>query len=617
MSDSKKLNILMVADYFFPDEMGGSKRYIYEISKRLVTKGHNVHVIVKKAKKSLPSEETINGIHIHRYNIISRGIFLSHISYILGALRLFNKLTKKVQFDFINFHHPLSAFGVNLSRKSKGIPKVYTNHSPWIEEVKTSFSSEENGNSFLKKYLKSLLYALMIRESRLIEKYSLYKSNKVIVLSEYNKNLIGNIHNIPSSKIEVIPGGVNTTKFKPAEDRSAAREKLDIPQDKFILLTVRRLVPRMGIENLIKSMPRIIKEVKGISLIIGGIGPSENKLKRLANNLNLENYVKFVGFIPDEELHLYYQATDLFILPTISLEGFGLATVEALSSGTPVLGTPVGGTKEVLGNFDKSLLFNGTDPDSISDLIIDFVNSKSQNQTDELHKKCRDYALKNYSWDVVISKLLDLYRKQIGWSRFYTVLTTEDYLYNVSRHRILLSEIMRQNPKKVIEVGCGSGSMSIFCSHLGISATVVDNNIEVLKKAQENSKRLNANINFILADALKVLPLEDRYDVAFSQGVAEHFTDENIRKYVKNQLSISKKVIISVPSKYYYKSFGDERLLTIEKWKDILQGFNVTRVCHYGVEIPPSWKKFVFKKFVSFRLHHIWRPHHILIEVKR
>lgn len=417
MSDSKKLNILMVADYFFPDEMGGSKRYIYEISKRLVTKGHNVHVIVKKAKKSLPSEETINGIHIHRYNIISRGIFLSHISYILGDLRLFNKLTKKVQFDFINFHHPLSAFGVNLSRKSKGIPKVYTNHSPWIEEVKTGFISEESSYSFWKKYLKSLLYAFMMWESKLIERYSLYKSNKIIVLSEYNKDLIRDIHNIPSSKVKIIPGGVDTTKFKPTKDKSTVKEKLGLPSNRFLIFAVGRLIPRKGFDILTEAIPKVISKNKNVYFVIGGEGQLEKYLNTMIKKLNLETYVNLKGFIDDELIPLYYQAADLFVVPSRVLEPFGLITIEALSSGTPVLGTPIGGTKEILSKLDKNLLFNGTDPDSISDLIIDFVNSKSPTQIDELRKRCRAYVIKNYSWDIVISNLERIYMDAINLKR--------------------------------------------------------------------------------------------------------------------------------------------------------------------------------------------------------
>jgi len=201
------------------------------------------------------------------------------------------------------------------------------------------------------------------------------------------------------------------------------------------------------------------------------------------------------------------------------------------------------------------------------------------------------------------------------WENFYKPLTIENYLYNLSRHRFLFSQILRTNPKKVVEVGIGSGSMSIFLSHLGIDVVGIDNNPTILKMAQENAKKLNADVKFILTDVLKPLPLKNEFDISFSQGVAEHFTDQQARTFIKNQLDISKRVIISLPNKYYYKSFGDERLLGIDEWKKILRMFNISKICYYGIELPS--KEFALKKILSLRPHHIIKPHHIFIEIQR
>ena len=168
-----------------------------------------------------------------------------------------------------------------------------------------------------------------------------------------------------------------------------------------ILLTVRNLVPRMGLENLILAMQDIVKSVPDIHLIIGGTGPLKDELLSLRRRLNLDQHIHFTGFIPEDVLPEYYRAADIFVLPTVELEGFGLVTLEALASGTPVLGTPVGGTKEILGGFDKSFLFQDISHESISRLITDKCH-EYRNQPDKWQldsQRCRHFAEKYYSWE--------------------------------------------------------------------------------------------------------------------------------------------------------------------------------------------------------------------------
>jgi SAM-dependent methyltransferase len=201
------------------------------------------------------------------------------------------------------------------------------------------------------------------------------------------------------------------------------------------------------------------------------------------------------------------------------------------------------------------------------------------------------------------------------WSDFYSYLSVDEYLYNLSRHRFLLSCLLKLKPRSVLEAGTGSGSLSIFLSAQGLSVVSIDNDNEVLERAKKNCQQFKGNVNFILTDALNHLPFDDGFDVAFSQGVAEHFNDEQIRIYVDNQLKVSKTVIISVPNRSYWKSFGDERLLTVREWGAIIRGFNVKQICNYGREVPG--RTYFKHKLMHFRFLDIIRPHHIYIEIER
>ena len=169
----------------------------------------------------------------------------------------------------------------------------------------------------------------------------------------------------------------------------------------------------MGLENLISALRIITKKAPGVILILGGEGVLKNELITLARNADLENYIYFVGFIPEEQLPDYYGMADLFVLPTKELEGFGLVTIEAMASGLPVVGTSVGGTKEILGNFDESFLFKGTDSGSISDLILEKCQVIKQNpeKWKSVSNQCRKYVENNYSWEKNIDSLEELLAK--------------------------------------------------------------------------------------------------------------------------------------------------------------------------------------------------------------
>ncbi len=389
------MNILMVTDVFFPDVIGGSGRVVNEISKRLVREGHNVYILTPRLNRNLPLQANIEGIRINRYNVNSQNIVAFVASSLINAFQTFRQMLKKISFDLINFHHPLSALGVNLSRKAQEIPKVYTFHSSWPKEYEIKTGRTGIG-SFMRKW---------------VERRGLNSCQRIVVLSEYTKRQILSIHKTSPRRIEFIPGGVDTERFGLPRDKEASKAELGISSDKSLVFTVRNLVPRMGLGDLIEAMGIVVKGKRDVVLIIGGRGFLEEKLKRQVKDLGLESYIKFAGFIEEDRLPLHYQAADLFILPSRCLEGFGLVTLEALSCGTPVLGTPVGGTKEILGRLDKDLLFKDTKARSMAEKILFYLTFKD---ISVLSRRCRDFVSSNYSWNRVVTEYERVYSEIIS-----------------------------------------------------------------------------------------------------------------------------------------------------------------------------------------------------------
>jgi glycosyltransferase involved in cell wall biosynthesis len=150
----------------------------------------------------------------------------------------------------------------------------------------------------------------------------------------------------------------------------------------------------MGLEQLLHALRMLPEEIK-LAVVGGGLLTEE--LRRLSCELGIDGRVCFAGRVAEEELPDWYRAADLFVLPTVAYEGFGMVTVEALASGTPVVGTPAGATPELLEPLDPRLVTRGSDPDSLAVAIkeaLAFVDGAYRT-------RCREYALARFDWNGV------------------------------------------------------------------------------------------------------------------------------------------------------------------------------------------------------------------------
>lgn len=403
----KKLNILMATEAFYPDAIGGVDTYVYNLSKNLIQKGHNVYVITIERKKGALAEETIEDIKVLRYKTPLSGSFLfirRPLLSVINSRRLFNSIAKKLKFDIINYHLALPAFGINTCSSSKGIPEICTFHSSMYGDVAIQVKK--------KKYFPPFLNSLVFAVIRSIEKANLKRSDKIIALSDFSKRYLTEIYKQDPAKITIIPGGVDVNRFIPVAGKASLKKELSMPADKTVLLTARRLVARMGLENLICAMKYVVEREKHVILFILGEGFLKQKLERLIAQNDLKDNVILFGPVDTNKVSSYYQACDAFILPTEQDEWFGLVTIEALSCGVPVLGTPVGGTSEILGNIDKTLLFPGTGARDMAKGILDFLENKDRfiGKTREFRK----FVEENYSWEIVSRKTENIYYSVIG-----------------------------------------------------------------------------------------------------------------------------------------------------------------------------------------------------------
>jgi glycosyltransferase involved in cell wall biosynthesis len=402
------LNTLFVADVSIARVIGGAERFLYEQTTRMSQRGHDIHLLTRRLPKHDGDHEVVNGVNEWRYdcNQSDPAAFIKTTWF--NAKRLFECLHAKYHFDCINFHQPFSALGINNSKTGRGIPKFYTCHSLSFEEF-----ASRNGNQ--KGIFQKAQHFFQIQARKRIEKSGLNKSNEIVVLSQFTADKLVDTYNISRSKIRKIPGGVDLNRFHQVDDKLAIRRTLNIPRDKVVFFTVRNLVQRMGLDNLISAINELIKLSTDVYLVIGGEGALERELVDLTKKLDIEDRIHFVGFIPDDRLPLYYQMADLFVLPTRALEGFGLVTLEAMACGLPVVGTPVGGTQEILGQFDTGYLFEDTHSDSIAKLALEKyqIIKNDPLRWKQISNRCRQFVETRYSWERNVDALENLFLSHI------------------------------------------------------------------------------------------------------------------------------------------------------------------------------------------------------------
>lgn len=393
------MNIVFATDVSIEKIIGGAERVLFEQSTRLAARGHSVHLITRRLPEHRADRETIRGVEEVRCAFEPKGGLRSVAKTWLQARRHLERLHERLPIDCLNIHQPLTAFGLISQAAALGIRSVYTCHSLSAEE----YLSRQTGCGTAGR----LMRRVCAEGRNRIEGRVLRRCDRIVALSRYTQEKLRQVHGISNNRVEIVPGGVDLVRFHPAGDKAAARKELSIPEDRFALLTVRNLVPRMGLDNLVLAMKDAAKRVPKALLIIGGHGPLRDELQHLVNHLGLQNHVRMVGFIPEDALARYYQIADLFVLPSLDLEGFGMVTLEALACGLPVLGTPVGGTREILTRWDKRFLLSDHRPQTLAQGIIECHRRLDvrDGEAAAISRRCREFVENHYSWDRNVAAL--------------------------------------------------------------------------------------------------------------------------------------------------------------------------------------------------------------------
>jgi glycosyltransferase involved in cell wall biosynthesis len=198
-------------------------------------------------------------------------------------------------------------------------------------------------------------------------------------------------------------------------NRSVARSVLGLPDDEKVLLQLGRMVPRKGVDNVIRALSNVkCENAKVRLLIVGGDADTAQELTRLqqlADELKVSDKVYFLGQKPREELKYYYAAADLFIT-TPWYEPFGITPLEAMACGTPVIGSEVGGIKFSVADGHSGALVPPKDPEALADKITALLRSPALLR--EMSSNAVRRVNKLFTWELVARDLQTVYERITG-----------------------------------------------------------------------------------------------------------------------------------------------------------------------------------------------------------
>ncbi|AOJ06301.1 glycosyltransferase family 4 protein [Burkholderia mayonis] len=374
---------LQIGMHWFPERAGGLDRMYYSLVGALPGAGVAVRGVVAGSERvAADTGGAIRGFGPATSSLPRRMIAARH------ALRDVVRIERP---DVVSSHFALYTFpGLDVTR---GIPQVSHFQGPWADE-----SHVEGADSLGQKVKHRLEQAVYARSLRLI------------VLSNAFGQILTSRYNVDPDRVRVVPGCVDTAQFDLPMTPADARRKLQLPQDRPIVLAVRRLVRRMGLEDLIDAVKIVRRRHPDVLLLIAGKGRLEGELQKRIDDAELGDNVKLLGFVPDHHLAALYRAAMLSVVPTVALEGFGLITVESLASGTPVLVTPVGGLPEAVAGLSEALVLPEIGARAIADgLTAALSGSLVLPDADA----CRRYAREHFDNAVIARRVAEVYEEAI------------------------------------------------------------------------------------------------------------------------------------------------------------------------------------------------------------
>jgi glycogen(starch) synthase len=386
----KRIRSIQIGMEWFPEKAGGLDRYYYDLINHLPAFGVECRGLVAGSSRVVSESGGI----VRAFAPANSGLWRRWF----GARMEMRSLLRCFPADLVASHFAL--YALPLLGLISDHPFVVHFHGPWAAE--SAIERGELPKATADREVPSGAHGIRSR----IERRVYHRADRLIVLSHAFAKVLERGYGVDAGRIRVVPGGIDTQRFATPMSRVESREVLGLPLDRPIVVAVRRLVPRMGLEELVQAAGRLKERGTDGLIFVAGKGPLHQQLADRIDNLGLKENVRLLGYVPDEHLPLLYRAADVSIVPTLALEGFGLVAVESLAAGTPALVTSVGGLPEAVSGLSTSLILPEAGIDGLADGLGAALTGKMALPSGVA---CQKYAADNFDWAVVGRRLREVY----------------------------------------------------------------------------------------------------------------------------------------------------------------------------------------------------------------
>lgn len=383
---------------------GGQNVYVAEVSQELVRHGYNVDVYTRRDATDLPEVfEWMKGLRVIHVDagpprFVEKEALLQYMPHFADWMIGFMN-TNEIKYDIVHANFFMSAYVAMILKQRIKLPFVVTFHALGLVRLAHQKAMDR-----------------FPAERFQIEKDACELADAIIAECPQDRADLIHYYHADQDKIHIVPCGCNLKHFYPIEKRTA-RRVAGVSENEFVLLQLGRMVPRKGVENVIRAAGLLKDQINNLRvLVVGGDSdlpdeiktPEISRLKNIAREAGVSDCLTFTGRKQRDELKYYYNAADIFVT-TPWYEPFGITPLEAMACGTPVIGSRVGGIKYTVQHGRSGLLVAPKDPDALKLAVLELAEDKALRKAMGQEGLSRVKA--TFTWQAVATAIDNVYNR--------------------------------------------------------------------------------------------------------------------------------------------------------------------------------------------------------------
>jgi len=376
---------------------GGMNVYVRQLAGALGSQGISVDIFTRDHPEEAGEVEEfrpgVRVVHLPGGDAeIPMNDLYSQLPEFLAEVLRFQR-ENNIAYEIVHSHYWLSGWVGREFARQNNVPHLVTFHTLGLIKLQSRVGEVEPA------------------KRAEVERELIGSASRIVAFSPHERDAMVRLYGASAANIELLPCGVDLTRFKPL-DRKAARERLGLNGEK-VVLYVGRVEPLKGLELLVHTAAQMetCQDIK--VLVVGGASDGDEEVGRLqdlARDLEVDHVMDFVGRVDQEDLPLYYNAADVCVLPSY-YESFGLAALESMACGTPVVATRVGGLSTVVHHGHTGYLKSWRCPEAFANSLEMIISSEGLQ--DSMGKAARKRA-EAMSWERVAAGITDIYESVLS-----------------------------------------------------------------------------------------------------------------------------------------------------------------------------------------------------------